>query len=93
MQDGVEPPKMDALDADCGFSAGVADNPFGSLESADISGNQASKQKVSLRRNITLVTSLIEGLKVRQHFWHTAGKRSDVLHFFHVLLPGMPLAQ
>lgn len=60
---------MDALDSDCGFSGGAVDNPFGSPYSeggrSELRTEPANgKERVSLQRSISLVTSLVEGLKV-----------------------------
>lgn len=58
---------MDALDGDSGFEAGAADNPFGSAELPKPPGVGAQlKKKLTLKRNnISDVSSLVEGLKVR----------------------------
>jgi hypothetical protein len=62
-QEGIEPPQMDGLDAECGIDTSGQDNPFGEAVSPSKKAGFASKMSFK-RRGIKDVSSLIEGLKV-----------------------------
>ena len=63
IQDGIEPPRMDALDTDCGLDSAAQENPFGSATSPTTKRSLADKMTFK-RRSISSVSSLVEGLKV-----------------------------